>query len=82
MAACSDILEDLEGKYLQALWAERAHAQAAVARSTLCHIVRNIVDLSMNLLEGTVEIHSIHNEDDSIPIVISDDEGDTPGNIT
>ena len=82
MAACGDILEDLEGKYLQALRAERAHAQVAVAQSALCHIVCNIADLSTNLSEGMVEIHSMHTEDESIPIVISDDEEDMPGNIT
>ncbi len=82
MAACGDILEDLEGRYLQALWAERAHAQTAITRSALSHIVGNIVDLSMNLSEGMMEIHSVHTEDNSMPIVISNDEEDTPGNIT
>ena len=82
MAACGDILEDLEGRYLQALRAERTHAQTAVTRSALLHIVGSIVDLSTNLSEGLMEIHSMHTEDNSMPIVISDDEEDTPGNIT
>ncbi len=79
-AACGDVLEDLEGRYLQALQAERAYAQAAIARSSLTHIVRNIVDLSTNIQQGTVEIHNIGHVNSPSPIVISDDELDTPGN--
>ena len=81
MASCGDILEDLEGHYLQALRTERAHAQSAITRSTLSHIVCNMVDLSTNVLQGTAEIHHVQH-DDSSPIIISDDEGDVPGNIT
>ena len=76
----SDILEDLEGKYLQAVRAERAHAQTSTARSALAHIVGNIVDQSSKLTEGTMEIHNIPTGNEQMPIVISDDE-DTPGNI-
>ncbi len=81
MAACGDVLEDLEGRYLQALQGEHAHAQTAVTRSALSHIVGSIVDLSTNLSKGTMEIHSMHTEENSMPIVISDDEEDTLGNV-
>ena len=77
----SDILEDLEGKYLQALRAEHAHAQTSATRSALAHIVGNIVDLSSKITEGTMEIHNIPTENNPMPIVISDEE-DTPGNIS
>ncbi len=82
MTSCGDVLEDLEGHYLQALRAERVNTQAAITRSTLSHIVCQIVDLSTNLIRGTAEIHNIQQEDMASPIIISGEEEDVPGNIT